>query len=69
MEIIKSAMSMYQITPQRIAYLIREALELERLKLEVHRSTSGDSIESHITILEGNRFLVLIDEQGFESNR
>lgn len=68
MQTIQSAMSIYQIAPQRIAYLIREALELERLKLEIHRSASGDSIESHITILEGNRFLALIDQQEFESD-
>lgn len=60
-----SAMSIYQITPKRIAYLIHEAIELEKLKLEVHRTAAGDSIESHITILEGNRFLALID--GLES--
>lgn len=65
---IKYTMSVYQITPHRIAYLIREALELESLKLEVHRATNGDSIESHITVLEGNRFLALLDGQEFESD-
>lgn len=65
MRSIKSTMSIYQITPQRIAYLINEGLELEKLKLEIHRVSNGDSIESHITILEGNRFLALIG--GLES--
>lgn len=68
MHAIKNAMSTYQIAPQRIAYLIRQGIEVEKIKLEVYRSTKGDSIESHITILEGGRFLALIDRQESESS-
>lgn len=68
MQPIRSAMSLYQITPQRIAYLIQEALELEKLKLEFYRTANGNSIESHITILEGNRFLTLLGGPESESN-
>lgn len=51
----------HQITPERISYLIREGIELERLKLEIQRATKSESVESHITILEGERLVSLLD--------
>ena len=61
MHLLEELMLYYQIDPTRISYLLHEAIELERLKLEIHRATKGNSIESHLTILEGGRFLALID--------
>lgn len=53
--------STHQITPERITYLLNEAIQLERLKLEICRATKSECIESHITILEGERLVSLLD--------
>lgn len=49
-----------QINYQSINYLLEEAVELERLKLEVHRLTDIESVESHVKILEGERLITLL---------
>lgn len=58
---LQQLMSTHQITPHRITYLIQEGIELERLKLEIHRAAKSESVESHITILEGERLVSLLD--------
>lgn len=57
---LRLLMSTYQINPSRITYLLQQAIELERLKLQVYRETENNAVESHITILEGDRLLTLI---------
>ena len=48
------------LTYQTFAYLIEEAKELERLKLDIHRLTGHGAVECHIRILEAERFLTLL---------
>lgn len=44
-----------------IIHLIEQATELEKLKLEVHRALkNAESIECHIRIMEGERFVSLL---------
>lgn len=41
-----------------IIYLIEQAIELEKLKLEVHRALqNSESIDCHIRILQGGQFI------------
>ena len=65
---VQDLMSLHQIEPSRIAYLLQQGIELERLRLQMYRVIEANSVESHITILEGDRFLALIDPQEPESN-
>lgn len=60
MRALHHLISTHQITPERITYLLNEAIELERLKLEIYRITKSESIEAHITILEGERLVSLL---------
>lgn len=63
---LQDLMLLYQIHPARIAYLLKQGIELERLKLQMYRVIEADCIDSHITILEGDRFRALIDTQEAE---
>jgi hypothetical protein len=65
MKTIEELMYVHQITPSRISYLLQEGIELERLKLELLRITKENSVDSHLTILEGGRFRALIDQLVF----
>lgn len=43
-----------------ILHLLNQGIEVERLKLEIHRCTNAESIESHIKIIHGERFSSLL---------
>jgi hypothetical protein len=50
----------HQLNYRSINELLQEAVELERLKLDVHRLTDGESIACHLKIIEGERLIALL---------
>ena len=61
---LQTLLNHYDLEPSALFYLLEEGIEIERLKLEVQRCSSGDSIESHIRIIHGERFLMLLTAAG-----
>lgn len=49
-----------ELKADAILHLLHQGIELERLKLEIHRCTNADSIESHIKIIHGEKFSSLL---------
>lgn len=56
----QSLIAKHNISTESVTYLMQQGIELERLKLEVHRETKCDSVQSHIIILEGERLVSLL---------
>ena len=50
----------HHICPQSIIHLLREGIQIERLALQIQKSTNSESVESRIKILEGERFITLL---------
>lgn len=53
-------MEEHHIYPENIIHLLNEGIEIERLRLQVQKATNAESIESHIKIMEGERFISLL---------
>jgi hypothetical protein len=48
------------IDPQTIIYLLKEGIQLERLKLEVKENTESETLQTFNKIMEGERFLTIL---------
>lgn len=60
MHTLQACLLKYDIQPETILFLINQGIEIEKLKLELQRFTNSESIESHIKILQGERFTSLL---------
>lgn len=50
--------------PEYLAMIFEQGIEMERLKLQVQQSTKSESIESHVRIFHGERFLSVLTVVG-----
>jgi hypothetical protein len=57
---LQSIISEMHLDIEVIAYLLKQGIEVENLRLEVLKSTNSESIESHIKIIQGEGFLSLL---------
>lgn len=57
---LKIAMEESHIQPEYICQLLNQGIEVERLRLQIHQVTETESIESHVRILQGERFMSLL---------
>lgn len=51
-----------QLDPYAIAYLIREGINVERLRLQFLESSNGNTLNSFEVIMQGERALLLIPD-------
>lgn len=50
----------HNIDADDICHLVDQGIEMERIKLEIMRSTNGDSIGCYVRIMEGERLVSLL---------
>lgn len=56
----QSFMEINNIPPETISYLLEQGIECERIRLQVQEATESDTLNSHIKLLQGERFLALL---------
>jgi len=60
MSTLQAFLHEHELQVETIIYLLNQGIEIERLKLEIQHCTDSDSIESHLKIINGERFAFLL---------
>lgn len=50
----------HRLEAEKLGFLLQQGIEVERLRLQIEHCTESESIESHIKIIQGERFLSLL---------
>jgi hypothetical protein len=61
---LQQILSSHDINPKCLQYLIKQSLEMERMRLEFLQSCKCDTIDSFSKIMQGERFLTLLIATG-----
>lgn len=54
----------HRLEAEKLGFLLQQGIEVERLRLQVEHCTNSESIESHVKIMHGERFLSLLIAAG-----